>query len=69
MEQDSEPINKTNTISRKLTASFFDNTSVTLLRKGISNRTIDQNVQTTIQIIFKSIQQRDEWKKLIRDAM
>lgn len=70
LKQDTEPINKYNTISQKLTASFFDNTSITVLRKTNFNRTInDNNGQNTVQIIFKSIQQRDEWKGLIRKAM
>lgn len=100
---------KTNTISRKLTSSFFDNASITLFRRGGgggnaaaahntmmvllnatngdgcisesnaisvpstsgvgSGTTANRDDSSSIQITFKTTQQRIEWRKALKDAM
>ena len=64
-EAEPESAYKTNTIGRKLTASFFDNTSLTLNKRNL--KVGDQALQIVMQ--FKSLQQRDQWKKGLKEAM
>ncbi|KAE9553599.1 hypothetical protein FO519_003194 [Halicephalobus sp. NKZ332] len=54
----------TNTITRKWTQSFFDNTSITLIKLDKSGQT-----EHSLQIVLKSLQQREIWKKKILEAM
>ncbi|KAH7697649.1 variant SH3 domain-containing protein, partial [Aphelenchoides avenae] len=64
-EVEPESAYKTNTIGRKLTASFFDNTSLTLNKRNL--KVGDQALQIVMQ--FKSLQQRDQWKKALKEAI
>lgn len=90
------PMNKNNTISRKLTSSFFDNTSVTLVRRGHMPLSVNNNSSkfntlnnpsnaldgfstfssinslmsaSTVLLILKTIQQRNEWRTQLKRAM
>lgn len=97
MEPDCDlTLNKNNTISKKFTSSFFDNTSVTLVRRGhmplsVNNNSCKFNTlnstsnaldgfstfssinslmsASTVLIILKTVQQRNEWRTQLKRAM
>uniref|UniRef100_A0A914HH83 Uncharacterized protein n=1 Tax=Globodera rostochiensis TaxID=31243 RepID=A0A914HH83_GLORO len=79
------------TLTRKLTNSFFDNTSLTLKRRdagvhrtaaatqpvleAVQQPQTQQQQQATLtqlnslQLVFKTVKQRDEWKELLRKTI
>lgn len=72
------PPHKANTISRKLTNSFFDNNSFTILKRencnlanGNNNLNVPQNNLggTSIQLHFKTLEDKKAWKALVKQAM
>lgn len=66
------PPHKANTISRKLTNSFFDNNSFTILkRENGNNLNVPQNNLggTSIQLHFKTLEDKKAWKVLVKQAM
>ncbi|KAI1724562.1 rhoGEF domain-containing protein [Ditylenchus destructor] len=66
IEDEPEITSKTSTLSRKLTSGFFDNTNLTLVRKGFKG---DNASSANLQLIFKSLQQREAWKKELKKAI
>ena len=86
LENEAEQMpNKYNTISRKLTNSFFDNNTLTIVkreqqessRNGYSKHQNNENCQTqspghsgtSLQLIFKTVADKNKWKQNVQNAM
>lgn len=60
------PSYKNNTISRKLTNTFFDNNTFTLVKRDHKN---SGNILTSLQLAFKSFNDMNTWRKFVREAI
>jgi hypothetical protein len=66
-EQESQLNRASNTLTRKLTTSLFEHTSLMVLVKDSCVLTGD--AQPYLQFTFRSTQVRDKWREMIERAM
>lgn len=66
-EQEPQLNRSSNTLTRKLTTSLFDNTSLMILIKDVCVMTGDP--QPYLQLTFQTVRLRNKWREMIENAM